>query len=469
MKKILTVIVAAALAALMLFTGCSVKDGRDGRDGKSAQDVTVYDLYEAAKTIPGNENLSLEEFLKEYLTYDKEDVENQTGLQSVINKSLMSGVSILSRFAYTQASRPGSIPGLSSTRTTYKVYSGSGAILWLDKSAGDAYVVTNCHVIYDDTSDSTFCQDIRLYLYGQDENDINYKVDLNYNISGDENYRMDAEIIGASVTYDIALLKVSDSEVLRRSDAVASSFSMQADVNVGEYVYAVGNASGEGVSASNGIISRDSENILLSLKENAYYEDDYVSYRVLRTTAAVNHGNSGGALYNTKGEIIAIVNAKSDEEGADNMGYALPANSVRRLLSLMYENYVDNGNKMLTNGGVYKAMLNVKHDVTDTYSQYNKETGLAEIYEQIKVLEVSGAPSQGVLREGDYFRGLEILGADGEVKQPYMEITRRYHLPEAMLSVREGDTLNLTVERDETETKLSIKFDSSKYFKNYVV
>ena len=54
MKKILTVIVAAALAALMLFTGCSVKDGRDGRDGKSAQDVTVYDLYEAAKTIPGN-------------------------------------------------------------------------------------------------------------------------------------------------------------------------------------------------------------------------------------------------------------------------------------------------------------------------------------------------------------------------------------------------------------------------------
>lgn len=101
MKKILTVIVAAALAALMLFTGCSVKDGRDGRDGKSAQDVTVYDLYEAAKTIPGNENLSLEEFLKEYLTYDKEDVENQTGLQSVINKSLMSGVSILSRFAYT--------------------------------------------------------------------------------------------------------------------------------------------------------------------------------------------------------------------------------------------------------------------------------------------------------------------------------------------------------------------------------
>lgn len=68
MKKILTVIVAAALAALMLFTGCSVKDGRDGRDGKSAQDVTVYDLYEAAKTIPGNENLSLEEFLKEYLT-----------------------------------------------------------------------------------------------------------------------------------------------------------------------------------------------------------------------------------------------------------------------------------------------------------------------------------------------------------------------------------------------------------------
>ena len=461
MKKLFTAVACAVLAFAMLLCGCTEPEpGRDGRDGKDAQDVSIYEIYEAAKTVEGNENLTLDEFLKQYLSYSDSSV----NLQSAINRSLMSGVSVLSRFSYT-SKHQSSIPGVISNRTSYKVFTGSGAILWLDKNAGDAYVVTNCHVIYDDTADVKFCKDVRLYLYGQDESGFNYSVDLSYNILGDDNYRIQAEVIGASVTYDIALLKVTGSEVLKRSDAIAASFSDKTDVYTGEYVYAVGNASGEGLSASNGIISKDSEYIDLSISEKeSPSESDYNQYRVMRTTAAINHGNSGGALYNKNGEIVGIVNAKDEGEDIDNMGYALPANSVKPLLQLMYDSYVENGNSMLSGGGIKKAYLNVETKATDSYSRYNNSTGLAEITEHIIVSRTVGAPAKNNLQEDDYFKAVKIVSSDGTVKLQ-LNVKRRYHIPEAMLSVRNGDTVIITVERGGEDVDVSIAFDSKDYFK----
>lgn len=463
MKKLITAIVCTALAFTMLLCGCiEPEPGRDGRDGKDAQDVSIYEIYEAAKTVEGNENLTLDEFLKEYLSFSDSSV----NLKATINRSLMSGVSILSRFSYT-SKHQSSIPGLNSNRTSYKVFTGSGAILWLDKSAGDAYIVTNCHVVYDDTADYVFCKDIRLYLYGQDESGFNYNIDASYNITGDDNYRIAAEIIGASVTYDIALLKVTGSEVLKRSYAVPASFADDTDVFTGEYVYAVGNASGEGLSAANGIISKDSEYIELSLSEKEHVSDsDYNKYRVMRTTAAINHGNSGGALYNKNGEIVGIVNAKDEGEDIDNMGYALPANSVKPLLRLMYNNYVENGNSMLSDGGIKKAYINIETKATDSYARYNYSTGLAEITELVMVSGVLGSPAKNKLNVNDFFRAIKILGPDGTVKKQ-QNVTRRYHVPEAMLYVRKGDTVVLTVERGGRNLDVSIEFNSDDYFKKF--
>ena len=104
MKKFLFFIASFALAAAMLLGGCSLfskegKNGLDGRDGQDGADITVQQLYEAAKTIAGNENMTLDEFLREYLSFDGSDV--GVSLMENINKSLMSGVSILTRFKYT--------------------------------------------------------------------------------------------------------------------------------------------------------------------------------------------------------------------------------------------------------------------------------------------------------------------------------------------------------------------------------
>lgn len=474
MKRLLSLLAAVALSVSLLFAGCSLAgaDGIDGRDGKDGQNVTINDIYK--KYVEEHGETSFEDFLKEYLSYSDSDISAAASFQATVNRSLMSGVSILTKFGYTSY-RPGTFPGHQSQQTTYKVYTGSGAILWLDKAAGDAYVVTNCHVIYDDTSDSVYCNDIRLYLYGQDTAGVNFLL-TGSDITGDENYRIPAEIVGASQNYDIALLRVTGSEVLKRSDALAVSSNrnitealndsfVQDDVSyVGDTVFAIGNASGEGMSASNGIISKDSETIDVGLSDTN--ENSYYSYRVLRTTAPINHGNSGGALYNTSGKIVGIVNAKDEGGDIDNMGYALPANTVRRLVVSMYDNYVANGNNAISGSGgikcgINKAFLNIQTTVSDSYARLG-ENGIAVITELVKVNAVEGRPAKGVLEVGDIFVSAKLTGDNGTVKED-IKITRSYILSEMLISARVGDTLTMVVERNKEEIQLSIKFESGNF------
>lgn len=454
MKRFVAALTALTLSGTILFSGCfDVKDGRDGRDGKDGQDVTIEQIYEKYKKEYGE--ISYADFLKEYLSYTNEELNSLTGLQAVMNKSLLSGVSVVTRFAYS-SQRKNSL-GFISTQTEHKVFNGSGVIIDIDKKAGDAYVVTNCHVIYDDTSDEVYAKDVRLYLYGEDEEGINYIFkDSNSDIVDDENYRIEAEVVGASIDYDLALLKVTGSEVIKRSDAIAASFSTRTDAHVGETVYAVGNAEGEGVAVSEGIISKDSENILLSLSEKeSLLNSDYNTYRVIRTTAPINHGNSGGALFNTKGEIIGIVNSKDDAAEVDNMGYVLPANNARRIINLMKTNYEKHGKP--SSFGFKKAFLNIQTVVTDTYARMNTQTGLVEIYETIRIDDVLGAPSKGVIKKDDILLSAKLMS--GTTVKDSVKITRRYHLSEMLFSAEAGDTLILTVERGGAEVELSIEFE----------
>lgn len=477
MKKFLLVIASAILSVLLFACGCSTDlpalDWRDGRDG---HDVTIEEIYE--KYVKEYGDISYADFLKEYLNYTNTELDEVTGLKSKINKSLMSGVTIYSTFSYSAGY------GVKYNN----VYTGSGAIIWFDGDAGDAYVVTNCHVVYDDASTSTFCEDVRLYLYGQDEYGVNYTITetqhfgyTSMDITGDEKYRIEATVIGASQEYDLALLEVKGSSVLKKNkdEIVVAEFSTERDVEVGQTVYTIGNASGEGMSASSGIISKDSEDIQLVLTSSDYLtEDDYITYRVMRITAPINPGNSGGALYNKDGKIIGIVNSKDETEGIDNMGYALPGDSAKRILQLMYDNYKENGYRMPSNGGMNKALLGITTEVfesyakfdetavSDSYAKFDEITGTAKIIQHIRVDTVSSAPARGNLQRGDYLTAVEIIGSDGKVKVEKFDITRKYHLSEVMFSVRLGDTVVLTLERNGEEQPLEvrIKFDRSIYF-----
>ena len=176
----------------------------------------------------------------------------------------------------------------------------------------------------------------------------------------------------------------------------------------------------------------------------------------MRTSAAINHGNSGGGLFNASGELVAIVNSKDDESDVDNMGYALPASNVKRLLKLMYDNYAENGG---FTEGISRPMLNVETTIIDSYAKYDNDTGLAEIYETVQVSSVNGMPAIKNLKAGDEIRALKITDSNGTVKES-IKVTRRHHIGDVMLSARGGDTLTVTVKRGDEEVDVNILFNS---------
>lgn len=423
MKKQIVALCTAILSVTALFSGCFLTSGTDGKDGKDGANASVYDYYELAKK--DNPNLTIDEFLKEYLNYTPEEIENSFSLQASMNKSLLSGVSIATQFTETVKSFGQSV---SSTTTSF----GSGVIVEIKEKPNnsyDGYIITNCHVVYNDASDEKFAKDIYLYLYGQDDD---------YN---DADSRFEGELIGASITYDIAVIKVTDCELLKY--AKPASFTNSDDVYVGEDVYAIGNSKGFGMSATRGVITKERESVSLNLStkystNKNYYRD----YTVIRTDASINEGNSGGALFNRSGEIVAIVNSKASSDGVEGMGYALPASNVKRLYKLMKDSYAKSGFQSKISGAELNATLGVK----SAYSAWNETLKRTEIFERIYVEQANGE-----LQEGDVVTNIKITDASGQVIED-RPVTRSYHVTDTLLSVRSGYKVTLTVSRS-GETK----------------
>ena len=221
-------------------------------------------------------------------------------------KGLRSAVSIITTFKKT-VQQGGYRPGAGSTTTQEYAAAGSGVIYKMNRGDGDAYIITNYHVVYDSSSNTAngISDDIKVYLYGSEI----------------EGKAMSATYVGGSLYYDIAVLHIDNNDILRESDAIAVDIADSDLVRVGDTAIAIGNAKGYGTSASLGVVCVDSEYI------NMYAADNktQVSFRVMRVDAAVNSGNSGGGLYDNEGNLIGIVNAKEIEDGVENIGYAIPS------------------------------------------------------------------------------------------------------------------------------------------------
>ncbi len=173
---------------------------------------------------------------------------------------------------------------------------GSGVIL-----STDGYIITNNHVICG--SDGTTPADT-----------------ITVRLTNGEEYK--AELIGTDSDSDIAILKIEAEgltpAVLGNSDNLV----------VGETVLAVGNPLGElGGTQTDGIISALDREI----------DVNGVTMTLLQTSAAVNPGNSGGALFNMRGELIGVVNAKSSGTGIEGLGFAIPVNDALNVAEQLME------------------------------------------------------------------------------------------------------------------------------------
>ena len=340
------------------------------------------------------------------------------------SKGLLSAVSIVCVHDVYQY-------GVGGIATTSKAYfSGAGVIYKLDKNRGEAYIITNYHVVYEGTSTSLnqISQDITVYLYGQESSD----------------YGIKATYIGGSMNYDLAVLKVENSKVLMESNAQAVSISDSDKLNVLDTAIAIGNPEGAGLSATVGYINVDSEYITLSMNTPQGTKD--IDLRVMRLDAAVNSGNSGGGLFNDTGELIGIVNAKSGDTKVDNIGYAIPSNVVRAVADNIIH-YCDKTNKE----SVYRVLLGVTVTPSKQYTVYDPETGTLEKREEVSVSEVSqGGGVAGLLQSGDIINSITIDGVTHEVY-------RLHHVVDSMLDARVGSSVVMNITRNGTAMDVTVE------------
>lgn len=167
-------------------------------------------------------------------------------------------------------------------------YQGSGSGIIFHKTSTDVFIVTNYHVI-------------------QNASTIGVAIDNNKPVQ--------ATLVGKDENYDLAVLSISSDNLTEEemNNIRVAQFADSSNVEVGDYVIAIGNAIGEGITSTFGIISSTSTDIISDNKQ----------LNVLQTTAAINPGNSGGALINLNGEVIGINTAKVADNTVESIGYTI--------------------------------------------------------------------------------------------------------------------------------------------------
>ncbi len=408
--------------------------GNDGMDGTSAS-ITAAELYNEAKA-QGFEG-SYMEFLAQFLSVAQEG--------TISHDALFSSVSVYCTFnlPYTTLY---SILG-HETGTQIGISAGSGVIYRLNKSQGSAYILTNYHVVYNVESEEGISEDIFVYLYGSEVlgNELYTEEYARQNSAQAPDYRgmgIKATYVGGSQHYDIAVLYVENSELIKNSNVKEVTFADSNEVIASQTAYAVGNAEGKGISVTKGVVSVDSENLTMTVADNS----EYTSFRVIRIDTAVNSGNSGGGLFDSEGNLIGIVNAKTSADGVENIGYALPSNVVKYVVeNILY--YKDSPKK----GDVRKCMLGITISSRQSSASYDAESGKVKIKETVMINEVSeGGLADGKLLAGDTLVAVKIhhtTDAEGVYKE--YSIDRSFIIVDLMLTMRVGDELVMVYDREE--------------------
>ena len=418
--------------------------GMAGADGEKGDAIDLYqtylDLVELGEANGGldKEKVSFLQFVQQYL-----NVEQNTSNQGVISNAILSAVKIVSTND-TIINSDGSLND--------DIYGagGAGVIYKINKTSGDAYIITNYHVVFDRNDTKSVYKHIYVNLYG-DESIIKI-VNNRYVINS-----MEAKFIGGSATYDIAVLQIKDSSKLRESDAKAVEVFDSNNLVVGMTAIAIGFPEGEGISVTEGIVSVDSEHIFMdpiSTENVTLTEQGEVDMRVLRMDTPVNNGNSGGGLFNNKGQLIGIANAKIISSTVVNFGYAIPSNIAINVANNLIRNY----DEKTGTSKIIKPLMGIGIIVTNSSAKYDFATSTTKIYEEITIESISyDSPLYGYVLKGDIIKSIAFGGTT-------YEATRNFVILDACLNADVGMSFSITVIRNGEEIEFS-KDNSGNTFK----
>ena len=318
------------------------------------------------------------------------------------NKILPSIVGI--EVSYTATSN--SIFGFGTPQTSTATATGSGIII-----SEDGYILTNNHVV--DTSSSNS------YSYYDISDATSVKVKLNSGTYGDD-ATYDAKIVGKDSQTDLAVLKID------KTGLTAAEFGDSDQALVGEFVMAVGSPLGLDTTVTQGIISA----------VNREVESEGTKYTCIQTDAAINSGNSGGALVNSDGKVIGINTLKLSGSGVEGIGFAIPINST-----LDVTNQLIDHNKVLR---PYIGISGISLDET-TAKKYNLTVGV-----YVKTVQNFSPAEKAGLQSGDV-----IVKADDK------DITTMDELNDIKNSHKIGDTMKLKINRNGEEKEVTLTLEET--------
>lgn len=272
------------------------------------------------------------------------------------------------------------------------VQSGAGSGVILSK---DGYIVTNNHVISGANKVSVTTKDGKTY---------------------------NAKLIGTDPTTDLAVIKI---EADNLTPAIMGESSK---LEVGDTAIAIGNPLGElGGTVTSGIISALDREVTI----------DNQSMHLLQTNAAINPGNSGGGLFNDQGQLIGIVNAKSSGSNIEGLGFAIPIDRAKEVITDLIENGQVKG----------RASLGVSLQEGNSNNPFSQESK-NQVY-IVQIVEGKAASKAG-LKAGD-----QILKVDGK------DVSSISDVKTAINAHKAGDTMKITVLRDNETRTLTATLDEA--------
>jgi Do/DeqQ family serine protease len=294
--------------------------------------------------------------------------------------------------------------------------SGSGVIV-----SSEGYIVTNNHVI---------------------ENASEIEVILN------DNSKYSAKLVGADPSTDIAVLKIEGSGFL------PIPLGNSDDLHIGEWVLAVGNPFNLTSTVTAGIVSAKARNI--NLLSDRTQQNIVPIESFIQTDAAVNPGNSGGALVNTKGELVGINTAIASQTGSySGYSFAVPVNLVQKVMR-----------DLIDYGIVQRGYLGVQiADINQEIKESNKLPNTKGVFVS-KVTDDGSAQNAG-MKDGDVILkiGSKEVNSVAELQE---EIGKRRPGDKVTLTIRtknnDEEIKELVLRNKEGETKLVSKEEISKNY-----
>ena len=278
---------------------------------------------------------------------------------------------------------------------------GSGVII-----SDDGYILTNNHVVASNERTSYYqvsqATDIVVTLYNDQ---TEYK----------------ATIVGTDEQTDLAVLKID------KTGLTAAELGDSSKIKVGEFAMAIGNPLNMPSTVTTGIISATKRTIT----------SDNVTYTVIQTDAAINSGNSGGALINAEGKVIGINTLKLSGSGIEGIGFAIPINDTVNVYK-----------ELITNGKVKRPYIGITG--RDLSVETAKANNLPQGIYVLSVEEFSAAEKAG-LKVGDVI--VQFDGKDVKTMSDLNNIKNEHKVSDEvkMKIVREGKDQELTITLGESK------------------